>query len=290
MAFTLQRLSTLVGSISLVAALTVFPVSTNMATAKTAEPDPEFPSVTLTSPNGGETFYPGGTMHITWNQKNVDTVTLFYKTCQSCLDYIASRIPVDIHATTGSYTWNIPSYLPLLNTYKIFIFVYHTGVGSVGDESDGYFRMAPAPVLAASLAPTTPLSQGIQVGQNNVVFTRVRLAAVTLPFTVSRVTIQSDPPAAASALERISVYNIAGTELGYVKKLNPTTGSGTIVFTQPLQINADSIVELIIAAQVVNYPENSSTIRLGITELYRGSLSLQTVGLPVFGYPMFFER
>jgi len=101
------------------------------------------PLITLTSPKGGETFSVGSSMTITWNQTNVDTVWIGYKSCPSCLDWIVANHKVDLSATTGSYTWTIPSHITPGNNYQIDITGYHTNFGSKVDVSN-YFNITAA--------------------------------------------------------------------------------------------------------------------------------------------------
>src|SRR5215207_6497531 len=64
--------------------------------------------LTITSPNGGQVFSVGATLNITWNSSsNIDKVSIGYKGCASCLNWIATNIP-----NSGSYSWKIPAVSP----------------------------------------------------------------------------------------------------------------------------------------------------------------------------------
>ncbi len=99
------------------------------------------PEITIISPNGGETYQTGQTITIKWSQKNVDTVTIGYKSCDpGCLDWIEFGYSVDFNSTENSIQWTIPSHLRS-GEYKIEIIGYHTGVGSTSDKSDTTFTI-----------------------------------------------------------------------------------------------------------------------------------------------------
>ena len=112
---------------------------------------PEDPSVSLVYPTGGESFTAGQKMTIKWNQTKVDTVTIGYKSCPSCLDWITFGTKVDINNTTGSYDWTIPDTFRTSSNYQIEIIAYHTNFGSKVVDS-GMFTIN----AAASQAPVNP--------------------------------------------------------------------------------------------------------------------------------------
>ena len=63
-------------------------------------------SLALTSPNGGEQFYPGSQSNITWTSTNVTNVSLEYSTNQgSSWVLISGSEP----AGPGFYTWTVPN-------------------------------------------------------------------------------------------------------------------------------------------------------------------------------------
>lgn len=137
-------------SILLLISLFILPSQTNIAQAAG-----EIPVVSISSPNGAETFTAGQTVTISWNQSFVDTVTIGYKTCPSCLDWISNGQAVDINSNTGSYLWKIPDNMQPGTNYQIDIIAYHTGVGSVNVVSNSFTIQAAesvAPVIDPMLA------------------------------------------------------------------------------------------------------------------------------------------
>jgi CSLREA domain-containing protein len=107
--------------------------------------------VQILQPNGGEVLTVGTTYRITWNSSpDIDKVTLGYKSCESCLDWIATNIP-----NTGYYDWNVYVGNTTNTQFKIDITAYDTGVGSVIDRSDNNFTvLQPTPTPTRTVVPT----------------------------------------------------------------------------------------------------------------------------------------
>lgn len=129
-------------------------------------------SITIISPNGGETFQRGQTHQIRWNSNNVRTdqamqITLanINQTELSRIDpqyieqgVIASVTPYNVDAryirpalsgldhtsNTGYYNWTIPSNLPTGSSY--YLYVGESKIMGEGDFSDQSFTILPAPV------------------------------------------------------------------------------------------------------------------------------------------------
>jgi hypothetical protein len=110
-------------------------------------------SVRITQPNGGEVLTVGNTYRITWDSTaDLDTVTLGYKSCESCLSWIANGIP-----NTGYYDWNVFVGNTINTQFQIYILAYDTGVGSVSDVSDNTFSVlqpTPTPTFTYTPFPT----------------------------------------------------------------------------------------------------------------------------------------
>ena len=112
------------------------------------------PTVTVTSPNGGENWQVGSTSQITWTTTGVvDYVVLYYSTDgASSWQAIAGHVP-----NTGSYNWLIPS-TPSTNC---LVKVEHESI-PVEDISDQAFT-----ILLPTIAVTSPIGgESWQVGTN----------------------------------------------------------------------------------------------------------------------------
>ncbi|MES2560103.1 MAG: DNRLRE domain-containing protein [Bacteroidota bacterium] len=75
----------------------------------------EKPALNFVSPNGGEWLFAGNTKTITWTSSYSDSVNLYYSTDGSSWSLIASNII----ATTGSYSWIMPT--SPSNTYRLLM-------------------------------------------------------------------------------------------------------------------------------------------------------------------------
>jgi Bacterial Ig domain len=112
------------------------------ATFTIAAPDTSAPTVTVTSPNGGESWAAGSVHNITWTATDdvgVTSVDLFYSTDGgNNFTTIATGL-----ANTGSYAWTVPN-APTINGFvKV---VAHDGSGNTGqDLSNAAFTIS-APV------------------------------------------------------------------------------------------------------------------------------------------------
>lgn len=121
------------------------------------------PQITVTSPNGGESWQAGTEKTITWNSTETvgaDVRIELYKD-DSYFGYIVTST-----ANDGAYTWPIPSNLQAGTTYQVKII--DTSNSSVYDYSNGYFYVtAPPPVDDAEIVtfgpPTGLKERGDQV-------------------------------------------------------------------------------------------------------------------------------
>ena len=105
------------------------------------------PSVTVTSPNGGETWRVGETHNITWSTQNLPqsanviiSLNIMQGTTYTTL--------IDTVTNTGSYSWKIPSVLQNLNkldgynVYKVNVSVTDLISGKTAyDSGDGYLSI-----------------------------------------------------------------------------------------------------------------------------------------------------
>jgi hypothetical protein len=109
------------------------------------------PTITVTSPNGGETWAQGSTHNITWTSSGVDNVMIELDKNSLVTGW---HLIYSVPASAGSYSWTVPSsgsaVPPIGLDYKIKI--WDTTNSSITDSSDNYFTI---------VAPTTQYSLNI---------------------------------------------------------------------------------------------------------------------------------
>jgi hypothetical protein len=115
-------------------------------------------SITVTSPNGGESWAAGSTQNITWNSSGSGSVTIdLYHTVDnaSYTGYVDEQLSTISSYTSndGSYSWSISSSLAAASNYKIRVADYNNS--SVYDFSDGNFSIASAS-SGSSITVTSP--------------------------------------------------------------------------------------------------------------------------------------
>ena len=94
------------------------------------------PSITVTSPNGGENWIEGQTYNITWESTEIDKVMIeLEKESQGW------HLTYSVSASQGYYSWTIGDLTPASN-YKINI--WDTENTSISDKSDNYFSIVEA--------------------------------------------------------------------------------------------------------------------------------------------------
>lgn len=256
---------------------------------KQAQADGGQPSISVVSPNGGETFQTGSTMNIAWSQQNVNSVSIMLKDCPSCGQWIATDIPVNINSTQGSYQWTIPYWLVSRSTYTISITGYHTGIGSQSDESNGQFTINQQPALTAAIASSSPFPRTYVQGQTNAEFARINFSAVASDVTLSSVTLQAAPTASGVGLANLSVY-VGNTLWGTVDQLDEKTGVAQVNFSTPLVIPQYATVTLSLKADITY--DAFDHLALGITGATASAngQSAPVLNLPVYGAPMYFSE
>jgi len=100
----------------------------------TIEEEPPADYITVTSPNGGETWQMGTSYTITWSDNITSNVKIdLYKSGTY------NRLIKDSTPSNGSYTWSIPTDLTESSNYKVKII--STSNSSVNDQSDSYFEI-----------------------------------------------------------------------------------------------------------------------------------------------------
>lgn len=110
------------------------------------------PSITVTSPNGGEVWTAGTTHNITWTSHNVNNVQIIiYRSglYTGGPDVITPSAP-----SSGSYSWTVPSNFILSGDYKITV-MDNSSTQGVQDSSDNYFSIVTSNIQP-SITVTSP--------------------------------------------------------------------------------------------------------------------------------------
>lgn len=109
-------------------------------------------SVTVISPNGGETLCPGSSTNITWTSSNITNVAI--DLLQGGVT--TATITASTTASLGSYTWNIPGNLTAGSNYSIR--VRDAANASRFDDSNSNFTIGSAAVITAQPVSMTVIS------------------------------------------------------------------------------------------------------------------------------------
>ncbi len=144
------------------------------------------PSITVTSPNGGETWQAGTTHNITWTYNGTNPLMI-----ELCRDSISTcwHLAYNISPTANSYSWTVDSVLPIgsvnqssvANDYKIH--VWEQTNASVSDYSDNYFSIVSAPTCIPNWTCTSWNSCSVknQLILNHIAQAQAEIAQTTDP-------------------------------------------------------------------------------------------------------------
>jgi len=119
------------------------------------------PSITITSPIGGEQWVPGSTHNITWTSTGIDLVAInFLRSSTGTVAGTVTSMPVS--ASSGSYSWTIPSTLVNGSDYYLQ-FIGRNGSGATGtnvaNKSTNLFTIAtPVSITVTSPTGTSPVT------------------------------------------------------------------------------------------------------------------------------------
>ncbi|MCP4213769.1 MAG: hypothetical protein GY765_03885, partial [bacterium] len=113
------------------------------------------PEITVTSPVGGEEFFMGTPITITWTSAGVvDNVVLYYSTDQGdTMESIAGPIP-----NTGSYEWVLPN-MPHWQ-YSVYVEEEH---GFVSGSNPNFFEVKPPEITVTSPLPAEEYFMGTPI-------------------------------------------------------------------------------------------------------------------------------
>lgn len=107
--------------------------------------------VTLTAPNGGQSWCPGTSQNITWTSSAITNVKIELSTNGGST--YTSTIVASTSASGSSYSWSIPSNQASGTTYRIRI--SDASVAATNDASDANFSInaLPSPSISGSTSP-----------------------------------------------------------------------------------------------------------------------------------------
>jgi hypothetical protein len=134
------------------------PIPANAGPPGTVPIDNQAPSVTLISPNGGESIAIGCTQKISWNatdNSGVSTIDLAYSTDGGATypNVIATGI-----SNTGTFTWTVPG--PPSTTVRVRVTAHDIACSSASDASDADFTIRDPIIVATAGAGGTITPSG----------------------------------------------------------------------------------------------------------------------------------
>ncbi|MCC6569923.1 MAG: VCBS repeat-containing protein, partial [Anaerolineales bacterium] len=190
--------------------------------------------IQVIDPNGGETLTAGQTYRITWDSSPaIESVSLGYKSCASCLDWIVTTIP-----NIGFYDWSVDVGNTENTQFKIYIIGYGIGAGSGSDTSDNDFTVvSPTPTVTLTNTPIPPIT----IGETSILtsaYSGIGNQLVAQQVTLSQsATIQSLSyyVSTASGQLRLGIYNNNGSNPG-------TLVAETVVFTPAFGWNTQPVI------------------------------------------------
>jgi len=121
----------------------------------------ESPTVTVTSPNGGEVLTAGKAATLKWTTTRSTSITAIDVKFSSDggTTYAAVTECTNLSATSTSCVWNSPG--PTTSTGRIRVIASITGGGSVSDASDANFSIVASSASVKVTSPNTAVNWGI---------------------------------------------------------------------------------------------------------------------------------
>lgn len=251
-------------------------VSARSAAPFTIKNPAVMPSITVTSPNGGETWVMGKTYNITWKSAGINTVFFdecgssapFGNVCQSLYGVTStinpiSGLPSTASAANGSYSYYVNPKDPLYPG-NVKIEIVDSDSSAIYDESDNYFSVVPPAATS-----TTPSSTVLRVTQRSVLpsgtitpgsaFQPIGSYWVYAPSNegVSFNTFTLNAGQNASEFQNLKLY-VGASPFGSIQA---TVGNGGVyTFTgTPVTIPAGSYTEVDVYADVLSNAAGNTT-------------------------------
>ena len=137
------------------------PVAASCWVTVNAATQPVTPSITVTSPNGGESWTQGTVHNITWTAPGLSTVSIYLLKDRTNVATIASNVS----ASSGSYPWTVSN-----NYVGTGFQIYIASAGVLPDDSNATFTIsAPtvsAPNIFAMVSSNSPAARYITTTPN----------------------------------------------------------------------------------------------------------------------------
>ncbi|MBZ0134882.1 MAG: IPT/TIG domain-containing protein [Planctomycetes bacterium] len=186
------------------------------------------PTITVSQPNGGESFLVGGNMTVTWSSSGVTGNVDILLSTNSGSSYLPTPL-ASATANDGSQVITVPN--NPATTCRVR--VRDTNTGLIMDDSNGDFTIAtPAPAAVTLSAQGNPGSGTATAGSSRTALGfRLNETGGQSAFTVNtvtvRVTVITDLNAGASAINSISLRR-GGSTLATMTSATWTAGGGAI--------------------------------------------------------------
>jgi hypothetical protein len=127
------------------------------------------PSLSITSPNGGEVWMPGQTHTVTWIQQNVDRIKIYlvHGSPLSTItidSLVASFTPIPTNAGNGTYTYTVPfnkDFCLSRDYYIRIVGVQDSASKIVEDLSNTPFRIVQPPTISSLMPDGGPVASQV---------------------------------------------------------------------------------------------------------------------------------
>lgn len=237
-----------------------------------------FEMLTLTAPNGGETFVQGSSQQVTWTYAGfTGTIKIELTDTQLATTVtLAENVPVN----SGVWNWEIPANFTTSNNYKIII--SETTDGMPTDQSDAVFSIVGTIVPSITVTSPNGGESWEQGTMHNITWTSQAVTGdvkIELSDGVNTILLAEAVAASAGTFGwNISASQATGTNYTVI-----VTGLGlggpTDASDAPFSIVAPQPIDNIIINEIMYNPPESGTDTLEYIELYnRGAMAVNLEG------------
>lgn len=200
------------------------------------------PSITVTSPNGGEVKGVGQNLEVIWNSQGItqnDKISIWLMDYTNPSSVNGGMVAVNLAGNLGAYNYTVPTSLTPGSRYKIKIEATRNNAFLASDESNNYFTIAAAPgdavIYRLSSSSVAPGSSVTIYGLNL--------------YSVDRITLYRADNRVATVINPVSVNN-NGTDLTFVVPQNVAATSYYLsVWTRGSFVSSNELPIVITAAQ-----------------------------------------